>query len=43
MDCVAILTDHSVFDYELIADAASLVYDTRNALKAFPKPNVVRL
>ena len=43
MDCVAILTDHSVFDYELIVDTASLVYDTRNALKAFSKPNVVRL
>ena len=43
MDCVAILTDHSVFDYALIAEAASLVYDTRDALKAFPKPSVVRL
>lgn len=43
MDCVAILTDHSIFDYQLIADAAPLVYDTRNALKGFSKPNVVRL
>jgi len=43
MDCVAILTDHSVFDYALIAEAASLVYDTRNALRGFPRPNVLRL
>ena len=43
MDCVAILTDHSTFDYEMIADAASLIFDTRNALQKFPKANVVRL
>ena len=43
MDCVAILTDHSAFDYGLIANAAPLIFDTRNALKNFPKANVVRL
>ena len=32
-DCVAILTDHSVFDYALVA-AAPLVVDTRNATRA---------
>jgi UDP-N-acetyl-D-glucosamine dehydrogenase len=43
MDCVAILTDHSAVDYALIANSASLIFDTRNALKNFPKANVVRL
>ena len=43
MDCVAILTDHSVFDYGLIANFSSLVFDTRNAMKNFSKANVVRL
>ncbi len=43
MDCVAILTDHSTFDYGLVANSASLIFDTRNALKGFPKANVVRL
>jgi UDP-N-acetyl-D-glucosamine dehydrogenase len=43
MDCVAILTDHSLFDYKLVADNAPLIYDTRNAMKDFPKANLVRL
>jgi UDP-N-acetyl-D-glucosamine dehydrogenase len=43
MDCVAVLTDHSVLDFSLIASSASLIFDTRNALKDFPKANVVRL
>ena len=43
MDCVAILTDHSVFDYGLIANFSSLVFDTRNAMKNFSEANVVRL
>jgi len=33
-DCVVILTNHSSFDYEVIAERATLVVDTRNALKA---------
>ena len=33
-DCVLILTNHSAFDYRMIADRATLVVDTRNALKA---------
>jgi len=43
MDCVVVLTDHSVLDFSLIATSASLIFDTRNALKDFPKANVVRL
>jgi UDP-N-acetyl-D-mannosaminuronate dehydrogenase len=31
---VLILTNHSTFDYAMIADRASLVVDTRNAMKA---------
>ena len=33
-DCVLILTNHSTFDYAAIANHATLVVDTRNALKA---------
>jgi UDP-N-acetyl-D-glucosamine dehydrogenase len=41
-DCVAILTDHSVFDYAEIVRHGSLVVDTRNAIKE-RAPNVFRL
>jgi UDP-N-acetyl-D-glucosamine dehydrogenase len=34
-DCVLILTSHSSFDYGAIAERASLVVDTRNAMKNF--------
>jgi UDP-N-acetyl-D-glucosamine dehydrogenase len=34
-DCVLILTSHSSFDYGLISQQASLVVDTRNAMKHF--------
>ncbi len=39
-DLVVITTDHSEVDYKLVSLHASLVYDTRNAMKAFPGPNV---
>ena len=32
-DCVLISTNHSAYDYQMIADHAKLVVDTRNALK----------
>ena len=32
-DCVLILTNHTAFDYAMIADGASLVVDTRNVMK----------
>jgi UDP-N-acetyl-D-glucosamine dehydrogenase len=32
-DCVAILTDHTAFDYDAIVSQASLVVDTRDAIK----------
>lgn len=32
-DLVLITTDHSVYDYHLIADKAKVIFDTRNALR----------
>jgi UDP-N-acetyl-D-glucosamine dehydrogenase len=37
-DLVLITTDHSNFDYELIGQAAKVVFDTRNAMKNYKKP-----
>lgn len=44
-DCVVIITNHRVYDYPAIQQAARLVVDTRNALGADGKedPKVVRL
>jgi len=43
MDCLVVLTDHSGFDYEMIANHSSLVVDSRNALKNFSGPHIVRV
>lgn len=32
-DCVAIITDHTSFNYQWIVDKSNLVVDTRNATK----------
>jgi UDP-N-acetyl-D-glucosamine dehydrogenase len=44
-DCVVITTNHKVYDYPAILDAARLVVDTRNALGKLGKnnPKVARL
>jgi UDP-N-acetyl-D-glucosamine dehydrogenase len=44
-DCVAIVTDHSEYDYERILATAGLIVDTRNAIGvgAAGHPNVVKL
>jgi len=42
-DCVVIVTDHSGFDYRALAETASLIVDTRNALKGVCSSNIVRL
>jgi UDP-N-acetyl-D-glucosamine dehydrogenase len=34
-DCVVIITNHSVYDYRAILEAANLIVDTRNALGQF--------
>jgi UDP-N-acetyl-D-glucosamine dehydrogenase len=41
-DCAVIVTDHRVLDYDAIVQHASLVVDTRNAIKA-PHPHVFKL
>jgi UDP-N-acetyl-D-glucosamine dehydrogenase len=44
-DCVVVCADHSAYDWRHIAEWASLIVDTRNALKAVPqrRARVVRL
>jgi nucleotide sugar dehydrogenase len=42
-DLVLLLTPHSSYDLERIAEQASLVFDTRNAYGDAPHDNVVRL
>ena len=42
-DCVAILTPHSAYDLEWIADHAALIFDSRNAYNSHHRENVVRL
>jgi len=42
-DLVIITTDHSNVDYELIAEHAPLIYDTRNALKGLRREGLYRL
>jgi UDP-N-acetyl-D-glucosamine dehydrogenase len=42
-DLVAVLTPHSAYDLEWVADHASLVFDTRNAYNGARRANVIRL
>ena len=42
-DCAVIVTDHHAFDYRQLVDAAPLIVDSRNALKSFDSPKIVRL
>jgi UDP-N-acetyl-D-glucosamine dehydrogenase len=42
-DCVVVVTDHSSVDYAAIVDVAKLIVDTRNALKKYLSPKIVRL
>jgi len=42
-DCVVIATDHSHYDYQHIADKASLIFDTRGATKNLSNNNILRL
>jgi UDP-N-acetyl-D-glucosamine dehydrogenase len=43
MDCVVVLTDHSAFNYAMVAAHGPLIIDTRNALRDFSNPNIIRL
>jgi UDP-N-acetyl-D-glucosamine dehydrogenase len=42
-DCVVLLTDHTGLPYQRILRTAAVVVDTRNVLREFDMPNVVRL
>ncbi len=42
-DCVVIVTDHKGIDYRAIVERSQLIVDTRNALKGFKSPKIVRL
>jgi UDP-N-acetyl-D-glucosamine dehydrogenase len=42
-DCAVVCTDHSVFDYQAIANSGLLIVDTRNALKHYDAPTIFRL
>ena len=42
-DCAVIVTDHAKFDYAALVEQAPLIVDTRNALKGFQSPKIVRL
>jgi UDP-N-acetyl-D-glucosamine dehydrogenase len=42
-DCVVLVTDHSDFDYSAIAAKSPLIVDTRNAFRAYPGPNIVKI
>lgn len=42
-DCVVIVTDHKATDYKDLVSSAALIVDTRNALKNFDSPKIVRL
>jgi UDP-N-acetyl-D-glucosamine dehydrogenase len=36
LDCLLIVTDHDAYDWELVAEHAPLIVDTRNALGGLP-------
>jgi UDP-N-acetyl-D-glucosamine dehydrogenase len=42
-DCCVIVTDHSNIDYKKIVDEARVIVDTRNALKNFNSPKIIKL
>ena len=44
-DCVVIITDHATVDYTAIAEAAALIFDTRNVMggQEIYSPNILRM
>jgi UDP-N-acetyl-D-glucosamine dehydrogenase len=42
-DCFVICTDHSTFDWDAVVQNGAPVVDTRNALKQYDSPSIVRL
>jgi UDP-N-acetyl-D-glucosamine dehydrogenase len=43
VDCVVICTDHSAFNWRALVESGVPIVDTRNALRTFSTPNIVRL
>jgi UDP-N-acetyl-D-glucosamine dehydrogenase len=42
-DCVVVVTDHTAFNYQSLAEKAPLIVDSRNALKGIVSTKIVRL
>jgi UDP-N-acetyl-D-glucosamine dehydrogenase len=42
-DCVVICTDHLAFDWKALVDSGVPIVDTRDALRKFTAPNIIRL
>ena len=42
-DCGVIITDHAKFDYPALIDEATLIVDTRNALRGLSSDKIIRL
>jgi UDP-N-acetyl-D-glucosamine dehydrogenase len=42
-DCVVVCTDHSSFNWRALVDSGVPIVDTRNALRGFDAPTIVRL
>jgi UDP-N-acetyl-D-glucosamine dehydrogenase len=42
-DCIILLTNHEVYNYEEISTNSKLIIDTRNALKNMNTPNIIRI
>ena len=42
-DCAVIVTDHTSVNYAAVVERAPLIIDTRNSLRAFVSPKIVRL
>jgi UDP-N-acetyl-D-mannosaminuronate dehydrogenase len=42
-DCVAIITDHTGTDYRTVVEKASLIIDTRHALKGIKSEKIICL
>lgn len=42
-DCIILLTNHEVYNYEEISTNSRLIIDTRNAFKKINTPNIIRI
>ena len=42
-DCYVVCTNHDTFDYDNIVKRASLIVDTRNALRSYTGSSIFRL